>query len=196
MPGKSRKVSFANKVREILKSKGDVVTTEELGEKLDMPSGTGRQKLHMALHDMTKSGEIKRLEPGKYCYLGKNNVKPEIRDAMWAILRMRKTVSLDDLQELSGASRSYAQEFMCLLTKREVVEAIDRPGAKLYRLIEDAGPPTPEDNEKAARLRRIREAKQKAQNELDIAGKIIIEATEALFRARIAVNDIPEEETP
>ena len=72
---------------------------------------------------------------------------------MWRLLRARKVVSYDDLQELAGASRSYAREWMATLIKREVVRKLSKGR---YQLINDAAPETPVKElpgEKATRLK-------------------------------------------
>ena len=61
--------------------------------------------------------------------------KIHLKTVMWRILRARKVVSYDDLQELSGASRVYAQEWMSTLVKREVVEKLS--GGR-YRLVDES----------------------------------------------------------
>jgi len=52
--------------------------------------------------------------------------KTKIKTVMWRLLQARKLVTYDDLQELSGASRIYAQEWMATLLKREVVKKLSK----------------------------------------------------------------------
>lgn len=44
--------------------------------------------------------------------------KTQLKTIMWRLLRARKVITYDDLQELTGASRSYAQEWMSGLIKK------------------------------------------------------------------------------
>ena len=60
---------------------------------------------------------------------------------MWRILQSRKVVTYDDLQELAGVSRSYAQEWMATLIKRNVVKKTD---SGKYRLVCHETPVMPE----------------------------------------------------
>ncbi len=50
--------------------------------------------------------------------------KVNIKTRMWKILTARGAVTYDDLQELTGASRVYAQEWMATLVKRGVVKKL------------------------------------------------------------------------
>lgn len=50
--------------------------------------------------------------------------KTPLKTIMWRILQTRKTVTYDDMQELTGASRTYIQEWMTTLIKRGVVEKL------------------------------------------------------------------------
>ncbi len=189
------KNSFADKVRQALINLGGgvkPVSNDTLAEYLDLVGDRDKRPMYMALRDLCRSGEAQRVAPGRHLYKGKTG-GPDIRSAMWSVLRMRKTVNLDDLQELAGASRHYASQFMILLVRRGVVERIRRGSNWIYRLVQDPGPQTPEDNEKAAALRRLREAKKAAIEQMDVAGRALIDATQALVRARMVINDIPEE---
>ncbi|MBA3012941.1 MAG: hypothetical protein KKF12_18525 [Proteobacteria bacterium] len=81
--------------------------------------------------------------------------KTQIKTIMWRLLRSRKVVTYEDLQELAGASRSYAQEWMATLIKREVVRKLSKGR---YQLINDAAPEIPPKElpgEKATRLKMV-----------------------------------------
>lgn len=52
--------------------------------------------------------------------------KPRLKTIMWRLLQSRKVVTYDDLQELAGVSRSYAQEWMSTLIKREIVRKLSK----------------------------------------------------------------------
>jgi len=82
-------------------------------------------------------------------------------------LRMRKRVTVDDMVEMAEVGASYAEEWLRMLARREVVRREDRPGRQsLWILIQDSLE-MPEDEEKAAKLRDLR-AKKKAE----LAGRI------------------------
>ena len=194
-----RKDSFANRVRQALKrqaliSEEGKVTNAALAEHLDLVGDRDKRPLYGVLNDLRKTGEIERVSPGVHIYKGKSETGPDIRSAMWAVLRMRGRVSIDDLQELAGASATYAIEYMAMLVRRGAVERIGKGGKKtVYQLVKDTGPRTPENDEAAAKLRRLRQAKKAAMDGLNEAGRALIDATRKLVAARIAVADIDEE---
>jgi len=76
--------------------------------------------------------------------------KDPLKIIMWPLLKIRKTMTYDDLQELAEVSRYYAQEWMATLIKRGVVKKI---GNGKYRLID---PPRPEPGPKNRRLTRLK----------------------------------------
>jgi hypothetical protein len=192
-----RRQNFTETVRSKLKvlgSEGRPVKIAELADALDMISNKEKRPLYRCLDDMRDSGEVERVETGVVIYRGKD-APPDIRSAMWSVIRMRKVVTVGDLIELSGASESYAKEFVGLLVRRGCVERIGRGGqSPTYRLINDIGPQTPADTAKSDRLHHIREAKKLAIAQLDEAGKALVAATHAIVRARMAVVDIQETE--
>lgn len=60
--------------------------------------------------------------------------KASLKTVMWRLLKIRKTMTYDDLQELAGVSRSYAQEWMATLIRRGVVKKL---GSGKYTLINE-----------------------------------------------------------
>ena len=190
--------TFAEQVRKTfiqLRDAGQAeIDNQSLALQLDLISDKDKKPLRSTLRDFVKSGEIECIRPNVYAYKGKSG-QPDIRSAMWAVMRMRKTVTKQDLQELSGASADYAKEFISLLQRRGVIELLPakRTGSAVYRLVNDTGPQPPEDSEKAARLKKIRAAKKAALELIEAAGNDLIAASQKLMAARIAVNDLPEE---
>ena len=188
----------AGKVRAALiklSPNAEEVSIEAVAWELDWIFAKDKLPLYAALKDMRKSGEVERTRKGYVKYIGSRNEKPEIREAMWSVMRMRKRVTIDDLRELTGASHEYARQFLGMLVRRESVEHIRRRNkCSIYRLIEDTGPETPLDTVKHDRLRAIRQTKRKALEELASAGKLVIDAAKAIASARIAIGDISEED--
>jgi hypothetical protein len=179
-----------------LSPNGEHITLSDLANEVDMILNADRHRLNETLGDMRKTGEVERITPGVVAYRGRpRDAVPDVRSAMWSVLRMRKSVTLDDLQELAGAGKRYAREFLAMLAKRGCIERIPKENGRfLYRLIQDPGPQTPTDSEKADRLRALREAKKRAIEQLDLAGESLIAATHAVVQARMAINDISEED--
>ena len=52
--------------------------------------------------------------------------KQSIKAIMWRLLRARKVVTYDELQELAGASRPYAQEWMADLVREGIVKKLSK----------------------------------------------------------------------
>ena len=171
---------------------GGAVPLKKLALALDLIPGDDKRPLHATIKDMLRREEIERISPGVYAYRGLDQKKPDIKSAMWAVIRMKRAVTIDDLEELSSAARADAKEFLNMLARRGCVEKITRSGRGLYRLIEDPGPETPMDTKKAEKLRRIRESKKRALAEIDRAGEMLMTASQALVAARMIVNDLDE----
>ena len=180
-----KRTGLAGRVREALRSLGAgdrEVESPALAIKLDMISDKEKQTLYRALRDFVKSGEITRIRPGIYLY-NANKKLPQLQEIMWRYLRAKKTIMIDDLMEISGASREYASEWIFMLARREIVEKIRLGGARKYRLISDPViMPKNEDN--AKKLRKLR--KQKKREALVALG----EAQNAISKARKAVGEI------
>lgn len=86
---------------------------------------------------------------------------------MWKLLRMRKRVTLDDMVEMAEVNRDYAREWLAALVKNEVARRIQRPdGSGLWVLCVDSLE-MPVDDDKAAKLRDLRQKKKAA-----ITGKL------------------------
>ena len=113
------------------------------------------------LSELYRLGKLQRLRQGIYAP-AITTKKPEKRQVMWSLLRMRKPgVTVDDLVELAEVSSDYAAEWLRMLAKREVVRRIDRPGKQALWIVVKDSIEMPDDDEKAARLRDLR-AKKKA----------------------------------
>ncbi len=105
--------------------------------------------------------EIKMVGRGVYCY---HPIKRTFtRTKMWRILRSRKKVTVEDLQELAGASQAYAKEWLGTLLKKEIVR---KNKAGLYRLIDDMVT-EPIDYQRVERLKAWRRQKKRLQKILD-----------------------------
>lgn len=137
---------------------GKEVTNADLATALDMVFNNEKQTLYRTLRAFHKRGEIEKKRRGVYKYIGKTS-KPQLQQIMWRALRARKTIEIDDLIEIAGASRAYIKEFLRMLVKREIVRLI-RIGKKYkYQIIND---PVimPEDTDNAKKLRKLRQQKK------------------------------------
>lgn len=147
----------------------------------------GHKNILNILSELYVSGRLMRPRKGVYAP-AISTKKPEKRQVMWSLLRMRRSgVTVDDLVELADVSRDYAQEWLRMLARREVVRILDRPGQPaLWILVKDSTE-MPVDDEKAARLRKIRQ-----QRKQQIAVRLnVIDA--AMGEIRTILNDMDKD---
>lgn len=113
------------------------------------------------LSELYRMGKLQRPRQGVYApaILSK---KPDIREAMWRVLRMRKRVTVEDMMTMADASQIYAREWLRMLADRGVIRKIQEPGTTAIWVLVRDSVETPLDEEKAARLRDIR-ARKKAE---------------------------------
>lgn len=141
------------------------------------------RKLHWVIRDFGKSGELIAVRKGVYRLIEpKRDGKPrEKREVMWRFLRMRKRVTVGDLQEAAGVSEDYAGEWLQMLARQGVVKAMKNGG---FQLLVDA-PEVPSDRAKAEKLRRVRaRKKEKLVAALDEAQIRLQEAAQRLDAVR------------
>jgi DNA-binding IclR family transcriptional regulator len=150
--------SFAGKVRQVIMGTPGEFTVNEISERLGIALPKSRKRLHTALRDLRRAGEIERRREGVYALAAmRPSRKPQRREVMWRILRARRAVSVADLQELAGVSRNYAEEWLRMLLRKGVVT---RDGGS-FRIVSDPVA-MPENTEKAAALRDIRKRQAEA----------------------------------
>lgn len=195
------KETFAGTVREVLQDLGKdgaeiIIQEAAVDPRLDLVFDKDKRPLYNTVRDMMLSGEVLRVRPGAYKYIGRMK-SPEMQEIMWKVLRSRKTLTVEDLQQMSGASENYTKEWLQMLMRRKIIR---RNKNNTFTLIRDPGPVTPRNEEKAAKLRRIRREKKKAAIEAvdQVAGDILSsEPMEALMHntleARMAIMEIPED---
>ncbi|MDX9785476.1 MAG: hypothetical protein RBT11_01775 [Desulfobacterales bacterium] len=172
---------FADKVRKMMEEMGRggrELTVADIALALDLISDADKGPLYRVLCDFRKTGEVERIGSGVYRYAGKGrSAPPEKRLVMWRLLRARRVVSIEDLQELAGASLLYAQEWLLMLTRRNIVRMMDNGK---YMMISDPVV-MPANEDKAEYLRRHR-----------MALKALDEAAQAIDAARTALSDDEE----
>ncbi|MBW2642804.1 MAG: hypothetical protein JRC89_05390, partial [Deltaproteobacteria bacterium] len=156
---------YAERVRKQLKrigTDGREVANKELAVALDLVSYAEKRGMYRVLADLRKQNEVRRVRPGVHVYLGKAG-DDELRQKLWRVFRRLRTVTVDDLVELTGASEGYAKEFVRMLVRREIARRIDGPKRKdksKYQMVNDPVK-MPEDEEKARRLRKLRRQKKR-----------------------------------
>jgi hypothetical protein len=152
--------SFADLVRQALEQRGQATVTELTTAAIhtapaEMVAGRKvRPMVQAALRDMLRSGEVTRVELGRYGW-ARRAEKVQLRAKMWSILRARRVVSVEDLMELTGASRGYARQWTTTLETQEIVRRL--PDGRVQMVVDPVT--LPDDEAKAAKLRQIRRKK-------------------------------------
>jgi len=174
--------TYADKVRAALvkicrNSNTDTVTAAVVAAMMGLETHKAKQPLYATISDMKRRGELVPVGTGKkgvYRYVPVK--KNYLRTVMWRLLRSRRKITVEDLQELAGASASYAREWIKMLEKREIVKEMDGGG---YRLIEDTVE-EPVNIERIEKLRNWREQRKQALTALDKASAAINQAKKTL----------------
>ncbi len=164
--------SFANKVRLMMSHMGrggNEVAILDIADGLDMVYGHEKRPLYATMRDFCKAGEIKKVRPGVYIYIGKKKERPQLQQVMWKSLRVRRTVSVESLMEISGAARGYVQQWLQLMVKNGVLR---KNKNRTFSLIHDPVD-MPKNDDKAAYLRGLREAKKQAEGVVGMLAKLI-----------------------
>lgn len=147
---------------------GATVTADEISIAIHAVTRAEHKRVLNHLSDIVKSGRLLRVKNGVYRRpAGPRH--PEIREVMWRVLRMRRAVSVEDLQEMAGATAAYAVEWLRMLESRDMVRCDGTTWRLLVDLVE-----MPADDAKAKRLRSLR-AKKKAEAMKDLeAARLLI----------------------
>lgn len=162
--------SFAKTVLDTtlaLAAKGNgEVSCGDISSALFIQTRLDHKRLLNTLSDLSRAGKVVRVRQGVYAEAA-TAAEPDKREVMWRLLKMRRRVTVDDLVEMAGVSRDYAREWLLILVRREVARKIQEPGkAGLWVLINDSAE-MPLDENKAARLRKIRLKKKYVMSRLD-----------------------------
>lgn len=161
--------SFAGRILEKLKelagqSETGRVTAGDLSAGLMIQTRVDHKRMLNALCDLRRAGKVVRVAMGVYA-VDNGPRRPEIREVMWRVLRMRKRVTVDDLVEMAGASHSYAEKWLRMLADKGVV----RESGMYWQLVVDQVD-MPVDTKAAERLRKLRRRqKEKLLATLDAA---------------------------
>jgi hypothetical protein len=191
------KNTMAQRIREVIRQHFPATefTAADIAEYVDAVSKADKKPIYSFLRDAVRRGELLRESDGGYRLAAQSEIRPAvIQRKMWSLLRSMRLVTIADMVALAGASEGYAKEFLLLLARQEIVRRIDQPNnaPSKWQLIADPVK-MPRNIEKAEKLRAIRAAKKKALDQIDAAGKALINATQILVSARMAVNDVPED---
>jgi len=170
-----RKGSFANLVREELQARGRASVAELTAlmvSKAAPEQIAGRKVRPMVqavMRDLLRSQEAARVTDGVYRWAGRKE-PVQLRQKMWSILRARRVVSIEDLMELTGSSRKYAQQWSRMLEGHELVRRLEDGRIQLVNdpvvMPDDA---TKAQKLKAIRIRKALESMRQSMKELEEA---------------------------
>lgn len=128
-----------------------------------------RPMVQAVLRDLLRSQEAARVTDGVYRWAGRKE-PVQLRQKMWSILRSRRVVSIEDLMELTGSSRKYAQQWSTMLEGHELVRRLEDGRIQLVNdpvvMPDDA---TKAQKLKAIRIRKVLEAMRQSMKELEEA---------------------------
>ena len=156
-------------------------TVSDISDALMIQATAEHKRMLNTLSDLKNAGRIVRVSQGVYAP-AKREAKPEIRERMWRVLRMRRRVMVDDLVEMAEASAEYASDWLRTLEVQKVVRKINPGGGKpcVWQLINDTVE-MPVDTNSAAKYRALRKKKkQQALADLAAAQKLIGKAHQAI----------------
>lgn len=156
-------------------------TVSDISDALMIQTTAEHKRMLNTLSDLKNAGRIVRVSQGVYAP-AKREVKPEIRERMWRVLRMRRRVMVDDLVEMAEASTDYASDWLRTLEVQKVVRKINPGVGKscVWQLINDPVE-MPVDTDKAAKYRALRlKKKQQALVDLAAAQKLLGKACQAI----------------
>lgn len=152
------KGSFSNAVIEAIEKlagPSGEASVQDMARELFIQNQRRHKILVDTLSDLYKAGRVRRLRQGVYAMVAKD-AAPEIREVMWRVLRVRNVVTLEDLQEMAGASEEYAMEWLRTLERRELVTKLGNGRWQICTSEVSA----PELTDNADKLKRIRRYKK------------------------------------
>jgi len=177
-----RKGSFANIVRELLQAKGrasvaELVTAVISANPEQVAGRKVRPMVQAVMRDLLRSGEAARISEGEYRWAARKE-PVQLRQKMWSILRARRVVSIEDLMELTGASRNYARSWTTMLEGHELVRRLEDGRVQLV----NDPVVMPDDATKAGKLRaiRLRKAFDSLCQSMEVVAKAVKELGEAM----------------
>lgn len=147
------RTGLAQKVREAAKGFGGPFRALDLVAVLDVRTYREcRHGLDTALRDMKRRGELEVLERRLYRYkpLCKERTKLDI---IWHLVRSHRQFSTDEMERMSGATRSTVTEYLRCLQRFGYIRQARRGH---WQMVNDPGPATPVNTAKCARLKKRR----------------------------------------
>ena len=188
------KETFTGKIRLAAQALGEEwggFSVDQVCDQAMIQTYKDKKRVRNAILELYQAGELERIGNAIYRLREQPPGKPQIQEIMWKILRARRTVTLEDMEELAGASPTYATEWLQMLSRRKIVRHLKNgnPSTKTagkWQMVTDPGPAMPLNDEKAERLRNLRAKKKEALDAMD-------RAFVAIAEARMAMSEMGEE---
>ena len=156
MAHESKMQTILRTTLELAKAHGRPVRVDEVSIALQLGDRLSHKRLCNTMSELTQAGRLRRVDKGTY-EPPEGPRTPDKQECMWRILRMRRTLTADDLQEMAGVSRDYALEWLRLCVKQGLAEKTQRPNEPAHwRLVAAVEAEQPVNSEKAERLRALR----------------------------------------
>ena len=182
------KETFTGKIRLAAQALGEDwggFSVDQVCDQAMIQTYKDKKRVRNAILELYQAGELERIGNAIYRLREQPPGKPQIQEIMWKILRARRTVTLEDMEELAGASPTYATEWLQMLVRRKIVRHLKNgnPSTKTagkWQMVTDPGPAMPLNDEKAERLRNLRAKKKEALDAMDRAFVAIAEARMAM----------------
>ncbi len=172
-------------VQEIAAKNNGEASCDAISTAVWMQTKAPHKRLLNTLCDLYRTKRIMRIRQGVYGPMV-DEKQPDKREVMWRVFRMRRVVTVADLQEMAGVSPIYAKEWLELLSRRGVAVRItpatnqnNHPHS--WRIINSDSAECPVDSDKAARLRDLRRKKKEAiHGRLDAIDTVLGEVRQLL----------------
>jgi len=150
MPNVKNK-TVAQRVREVAARLGEFAPVD-LADAIDPSTRRERQAIMGAVPDFVRRGEMARIAPGRYRYLGRERRRTKM-DIVWHLVRSHRSFTADEIERLSGAARATVLEYLKCL---KALGFLRKPARGRWLLVNDPGPETPVNVAKCERLRKLR----------------------------------------
>ena len=156
MAHESKMQTILRTTLELAMAHGRPVRVDEVSIALQLGDRISHKRLCNTMSELTQAGRLRRVDKGTY-EPPEGPRTPDKQECMWRILRMRRTLTADDLQEMAGVSRDYALEWLRLCVKQGLAEKTQRPNEPAHwRLVAAVEAEAPVNSEKAEKLRALR----------------------------------------
>jgi hypothetical protein len=134
-------MTLAGEIRDIARQLQEF-TSKEICSQLDFVFPSEKKRVWKNLRDFERRGEVERIAPGQYRYLGRK-ITITLRQRYWDIARRMVRFSLDDLEQITESNRKTIKEFCCWMVNYDYAQRV-RPGH--FKVTQKLGPIVPKYN--------------------------------------------------